>query len=94
MDRCDFLFFLQVRFAKPVLPGFVILFNRLDLPNLYYLDRPYKQICGKMRVITRNDIFGHYYCKSYDIISSLICIINDHMYVQINSCINKLCHRL
>ena len=44
----------------------------------------------KMRVITRNDIFGHNYCKSYDIISSLICIINVHMYVQINSCINKL----
>jgi hypothetical protein len=47
----------------------------------------------KMRVIMRNDIFGHNYCKSYDIIFSLICI-NDHMYVQINSCINKLCHRL
>jgi hypothetical protein len=39
--------FHSVRFAKPVLPGFVILFNRLDLPNLYYLDRPYKQICGR-----------------------------------------------
>ena len=37
---------------------------------------------------------GHNYCNSYDIISSLICIINDYMYVQINSCINKLCHRL
>jgi hypothetical protein len=47
----------------------------------------------KMRVITRNDIFDHNYCKSYDIVSSLICIIIDHMYVQINSCINKLCHR-
>jgi hypothetical protein len=47
----------------------------------------------KLRVITRNDIFDHNYCKSYDIVSSLICIIIDHMYVQINSCINKLCHR-
>ena len=54
---------------------------------------PHSQM--KMRVITRNDIFGHTdYCKSYDIISSLTCIINDHMYVQINSCINKLCRRL
>ena len=46
----------------------------------------------KMRVITRK--IGHNYCNSYDIISSLICIINDYMYVQINSYINKLCHRL
>ena len=38
-----------------------------------------------MRVITRNDIFGHNYCKSYDIVSSLICIIIDHMYVQITA---------
>ena len=34
----------------------------------------------------KHEIFGHNYCKSYDIISNLICIINDHMHVQINSC--------
>jgi hypothetical protein len=37
-------------------------------------------------VATPNNKIGHNYCNSHDIISSLICIINDYMYVQINSC--------